>query len=45
MAAKDSILIISADATAPVQAVVTVMDAARREGLTQITFAAQSGAK
>ena len=45
VAAKDSILIISADATAPVQAVVTVMDAARREGLTQITFAAQSGAK
>ena len=45
VAAKDSILIISADAAAPVQAVVTVMDAARREGLTQITFAAQSGAK
>ena len=30
-AAKDSVIIISADATAPVQAVVTVMDAARRE--------------
>ena len=45
LAGKDSVLIISADATAPVQAVVTVMDAARREGLTQITFAAQSGAK
>ena len=45
VAAKDSVLIISADATAPVQAVVTVMDAARREGLTQITFAAQSGTK
>ena len=45
LAGKDSVLIISADATAPVQAVVTVMDAARREGLTQITFAAQSGGK
>jgi biopolymer transport protein ExbD len=40
---KDSILIISADAAAPVQAVVTAMDAARREGLTRITFAAQTG--
>ena len=45
LAGKDSVLIISADASAPVQAVVTVMDAARREGLTQITFAAQSGGK
>ena len=45
LAGKDSVLIISADATAPVQAVVTVMDAARREGLTQITFAAQSGGR
>ena len=43
VAAKDSVLIISADATAPVQSVITVMDAARREGLTQITFAAQTG--
>ena len=33
VAAQDCILILSADATAPVQAVVTVMDAARREGL------------
>jgi biopolymer transport protein ExbD len=39
---EDSVLIISADAAAPVQAVVTVMDAARREGLTRITFAAQT---
>ena len=45
VAAKDSVLIISADASAPVQAVITVMDAARREGLTQITFAAQSAPK
>ena len=56
VAAKDSVLIISPDATAPVQAVVTaiaaapvqaavtVMDAARRVGLTQITFAARTGA-
>lgn len=43
LAGKDSVLIISADASAPVQAVVTVMDAARRSGLTQITFAAQTG--
>ena len=43
LAGPDRVLIISADATAPVQSVVTVMDAARREGLTQITFAAQSG--
>ena len=43
LAEKDSVLIISADASAPVQAVVTAMDAARREGLTRITFAAQTG--
>jgi biopolymer transport protein ExbD len=43
-AAKDSVIIISADATAPHQAVVTVMEAARRVGLTQITFATQSTA-
>ncbi|MFV0681327.1 ExbD/TolR family protein [Ottowia sp.] len=42
LAQEGSVLIISADATAPVQAVVTAMDAARREGLTHITFAAQS---
>ncbi len=41
---KDSVVIISADATAPHQAVVTVMEAARRVGLTQITFATQSSA-
>ena len=44
VAAPDSVLIISADAAAPVQAAVTVMDAARRVGLTQITFAARTGA-
>ena len=44
LASPDSILIISADAAAPVQAAVTAMDAARRVGLTQITFAAKTGA-
>lgn len=44
-AAQDSIVIISADALASHQSVVTVMEAARREGLTHITFAAQSGSR
>ena len=43
-AGNDSVVIISADATAPHQSVVTVMEAARRVGLTQITFATQSSA-
>ena len=43
-AGNDSVVIISADATAPHQSVVTVMEAARRVGLTQITFATQSAA-
>ncbi len=37
-----SVVIISADATAAHQSVITVMEAARRAGLTQITFATQS---
>ncbi len=41
---EKTILVISADAAAPVQAVVTAMDAARRIGLSHITFAAQTGA-
>lgn len=41
-AGKESVVIISADASARHQAVVTVMEAARRSGLTQITFATQS---
>ena len=41
-AGKDSVVIISADASSPHQAVVTVMEAARRVGLSQITFATQS---
>jgi biopolymer transport protein ExbD len=44
-AGKDSVVIITADATAPHQAVVTVMEAARRSGLHQITFATQSSAQ
>jgi biopolymer transport protein ExbD len=44
-AGPGSIVIISADATAPHQAVVSVMEAARSVGLTQITFATQSSAR
>ncbi len=44
-AGKDSVVIISADASARHQSVVTVMEAARRAGLTQITFATQSSAQ
>lgn len=40
--ADDSVLIISADAAATHQAVVTAMEAARRVGLSHITFAAQT---
>ena len=43
-AGKESVLVIHADASARHQAVVTVMEAARRVGLTQITFATQSSA-
>ena len=41
-AAKEPVLVISADATATHQAVVRVMEAARAAGLTQITFTTQS---
>ena len=41
-AAKEPIVVISADATATHQAVVRVMEAARVAGLTQITFTTQS---
>jgi biopolymer transport protein ExbD len=44
-AGKDSVIIISADANATHQAVITVMEAARRNGFTQITFATQSSAQ
>jgi biopolymer transport protein ExbD len=42
---KDSVVIISADASTPHQAVITVMEAARRAGLMQLTFATQSAAR
>lgn len=44
-AGTQTVLIVSADASARHQAVVTVMEAARRAGLTQITFATQSAAQ
>ena len=42
---KDSVIIISADASSTHQSVITVMEAARRNGFTQITFATQSAAQ
>jgi biopolymer transport protein ExbD len=39
--AKDTVVIVSADAAATHQSVINVMDAARRAGLTQLTFATQ----
>ena len=44
-AGKDTVVIINADANAKHQTVITVMEAARRAGLTQITFATQPSAK
>jgi len=44
-AGKDSVIIISADASTTHQAVITVMEAARRNGFSQITFATQSIAR
>ncbi len=40
-AGKDTVVIISADALATHQAVISVMEAARRSGLQQVTFATQ----
>ncbi|WP_047197615.1 ExbD/TolR family protein [Caldimonas brevitalea] len=39
---KEHVVIVSADATAAHQSVINVMDAARRAGLSQLTFATQS---
>lgn len=39
----DRVVIISADASAAHQSVINVLDAARRAGLSQLTFATQSG--
>ena len=44
-AGKETVVVISADASTKHQSVVTVMEAARRAGLTQITFATQSSAQ
>ena len=44
-AGKDSVIIISADASSTHQSVITVMEAARRNGFNQITFATQSAAQ
>ena len=44
-AGKDSVIIISADASSTHQSVITVMEAARRNNFTQITFATQSAAQ
>lgn len=44
-AGKDSVIIISADASSTHQSVITVMEAARRNGFVQITFATQSAAQ
>ena len=41
---KDPFIIISADATAAHQSVINVLDAARRAGLSKVTFAAQGKA-
>ena len=41
-AGKDTVVVINADAAARHQSVITVMEAARRAGLSQITFATQS---
>jgi len=43
-AGQQSVVIISADAAAAHQTVISAMEAARRAGLTQITFATQSAA-
>ena len=40
---KEPVVIVSADAQAAHQAVINVLDAARRAGLARVTFAAQKG--
>ncbi len=42
---RDGVVVISADAAAAHQSVITVMEAARRSGLMQITFATQPTAQ
>ena len=40
---SDAVVIVSADALAAHQSVINVLDAARRAGLTRVTFASQTG--
>ena len=40
-ASRDTVVVVTADASATHQSVINVMDAARRAGLTQLTFATQ----
>jgi biopolymer transport protein ExbD len=44
-AGKETVVVISADASAKHQSVITVMEASRRAGLNQITFATQSSSQ
>ena len=44
-AGKESVVVINAEANAKHQAVISVMEAARRAGMNQITFATQSSAQ
>ena len=44
-AGKDTVVVINADASARHQSVITVMEAARRAGLSQVTFATQPSGK
>jgi biopolymer transport protein ExbD len=44
-AGKDSVIVISADASSSHQSVITVMEAARRNNFSQITFATQVAAQ
>jgi len=41
----DTVVIVSADAMAAHQSVINVLDAARRAGLSRLTFASQTGAR
>lgn len=43
--AKDTVVVVTADASATHQSVINVMDAARRVGLSQLTFATQGQAE
>ncbi len=44
-AGKDTVVVINADASAKHQSVITVMEASRRVGLSQVTFATQPSGK